>query len=239
MDLVSLSTMRDRAKRAADLENSDFVSNTEWADYLNYGCRRLHDVLVSASGEEYWVKSYTFTIVAGTDTYALPADFYRERAFDFLTSPKPITMTRFQFRDRNKYNWAQFSWGAVGGAPLFCLIGPNVQFMPAPSGSTNGVKLWYIPTVQKTTDNGATWTSGALSLDTDKIDGINGYEELAVLEAAILARQKENTDASLLMARRAEILDWITTAAKRRNDGDPMFVGEAMPNESAFYPYGG
>jgi hypothetical protein len=221
MDLVSLLSLRNRAKRAADMENSLFISDSEWNDYLNYGARRLHDVLVSASGDEYLLKSYSFTLVSGQTTYSLPSDFYRERAFDWVTSPKPLSMQRFSFRDRNKYNWVSYR-----GVPLYCLQGPSVLFMPTPTIAGSGIMLWYIPTLQKTTDSGATWTSGSLSADTDKIDGVNGYEELAVIHAAILAKQKENTDAGLLMARLEEVQRWVEESCHRRNDGDPMFIGD-------------
>jgi len=237
MDLVSLSTLRARAQRAADQENSNFISTAEWQDYINHGLRRMHDLIVSASGDEYCLKSYNFTLVANTSTYALPTDFFRERAFDLNTAPKPVTMQRFNFRERNKYNWAQFSWGAVGGAPLFCIVGQNVMFMPAPTIASAGITMWYTPTLQKTSDNGVTWTSGTLSSDTDQIDGINGYEELAVIHAAILAKQKEDTDASLLMARLAQVENWVSESCRRRNDGDPVFVQEVQPDGAGFFGF--
>lgn len=233
-DLVSLSTLRSRAQYAANMENSGFVTMAEWNSYINYGARRLYDLLTSAYGDEYYLKSYAIPMVTGQDTYSLPSDFLRERAVDVAVGGKNINATRFLFKDRNKYNWANISWGAIGCTPLYTLQGPNIKFMPAPNISGAGVTLWYIPTLQKTTDGGTTWTSGSLSADTDQIDGVNGYEELVVLEAAIRGKAKEDTDPSTLISQRNEVLAWVQDSCRNRNAGDPMFVGDVQDNGGFF-----
>jgi hypothetical protein len=228
MDLVAVSSIITRAQQAADQENSAFISPSEWLTYVNYGLRRMHDFLISASGDEYFLKSYTFALTNQTPNYTLPTDFLRERSFDLNVSPKPITMQRFQWRDRNKYQWAQFNWGAIGAAPMYCLVNNQVYFYPAPTVQSAGITMWYFPTLQSTTDGGTTWASGWISSPTSQVDGINGYEDLAVLYAALKAKTKEGTDTTSLEKQIVDAKEWIRDSVTRRNDGDPMFIGEVQ-----------
>lgn len=233
-DLVSLATLRSRAQYAADMVNSGFVTTAEWNGYINYGARRLYDVLTSAFGDDYAIKSYSVPLVAGQDTYALPTDFFRERAVDVIVAGQNISAQRFMFKDRNKYNWANISWASIGCTPLYSIEGANIKFMPAPNITGTGVTLWYIPTLQVYVHGTGSLTSASLVNDDDTIDGVNGYEELIVLEAAIRAKLKEDTDASALISQRNEVLAWITDSARNRNAGDPAFVTDVTDRGSFF-----
>lgn len=228
MDLVTVSSIITRAQQASDQENSGYISPSEWLTYVNYGLRRMHDFIISASGDEYLLKSYTFALTSNTAFYTLPADFLRERAFDLNVSPKPISMQRFQWRERNKYQWAQFNWGAIGAAPMYALVGQQVVFYPAPTVQSAGITMWYFPTLQSTADGGTTWSSGTVTNTAVQVDGVNGFEQLAVLYAALMAKTKENTDPTGIQAQIAEVKDWITNSVTRRNEGDPSYVGEVQ-----------
>ena len=232
---VSLLTLRTRAKQAADMENDDFVSDAEWNTYLNYGACRLHDLLCSAFGEEYFLKSYSVPIVSGTATYDLPADFYRVRGVDATVGSRTITCKRFLFRERNRYQWGAINWNGIGEPPLYCMQGTQIRFLPTPNVSSASVTLWYIPTVQVLVHGVGSWTSAPLTNDDDEIDGVNGFEELIVLVAAVKAKLKNDEDPSVLMAQLNEVIGWIKTAAAQRDAGEPMFVGASHgTNEQIF-----
>lgn len=233
--LVTLAALRTRAQQAADMENAKIVSTAEWNSYINYGAQRLYDILVSKFGEEYAVKSAVLNIVSGTDTYDLPTDFYRARGVDVQVGSRALSCKRFIFRDRNKYNWAAVNWGGINGTPLYMLQGSKIRFMPVPNVTGGVVTLWYIPTLQVLVHGAGDWASVPLTNDDDALDDVNGYSEFIVLEAAIHAKLKEDTDAQQLMARRQEVLDWIEVSAAQRDAGEPMFIGQIQNNCDPFF----
>lgn len=235
MDLVSLSTIRTRAKSAADMINDGLVADTEWNAWINYGARRLHDMLCSKFGDEYFIKSASVSTTQGSNVAPLPADFYRERSIDFGQGANAITLRRMSFKDRNKYNWASVVWGGSGAVPFYTISGTNLLLYPSPSVTGATLTLWYYPTLQVFVHGTGSITSASLVNDDDTIDGVNGFEELVVLEAAIRAKLKDDSDASALMAQRAEVLGWIDEAARQRNAGQPTFVGE-MRDDSGLFP---
>jgi len=73
--LVTLATMRDRARRRANMENSTFVTDAELTDEINQYVTEVYDMLVAAAPPGYYAATSTITVVAGTVAYALPTDF--------------------------------------------------------------------------------------------------------------------------------------------------------------------
>ncbi len=61
----------------------------------------------------------------------------------------------------------------------------------------------------------------------DQIDGVNGWEEYIVVDAAIKALQKEESDVSVLMAQKAALTRRIEGAAANRDAGSPLSVTDA------------
>ena len=224
-NLVSLATLTTRAQQAADMENDPMVSSSEWTTYINYGAARLYDLLVSKFGDEYYLTSANISMVAGTDTYDLPADFYRLRGVDATIGGRTFPLHRFNFRDRDRYKQGAIQWSGEGGALRYMLQGHSIRFMPVPAIAT-GLTLWYIPTMQVLVHGAGNWTSAQLVNTDDVIDDVNGYSEFIVLEAAIHAVLKQDRDASALMARRDEVKTWLEDTAGQRDANEPAMIGE-------------
>lgn len=70
-------------------------------------------------------------------------------------------------------------------------------------------KLWYVPVITRLVD------------DTDTIDGVNGWEEWLILDAAIKCMAKEESDPSTLMQQWKAADDRISTMRKDRDQGQP------------------
>lgn len=71
------ATVRAKVRRITHTENSyGNVSDAELNDVLDDGARRLYDLLTEGRGQEYYRKETNVTLVAGTNTYDLPADFF-------------------------------------------------------------------------------------------------------------------------------------------------------------------
>ena len=75
-DFVSLSDLRTLVRQRADQENSQFVTDQELRQYINRSYCELYDLLIpNANSEDYFLNDSTVTLVSGTQTYDLPADF--------------------------------------------------------------------------------------------------------------------------------------------------------------------
>lgn len=224
-NLVTLSSLTTRAQQAADMENDPVVGAAEWTALINYGAARLYDLLVSKFGEEYFLTSANISIVAGTDSYDLPADFYRLRGVDASVGGRTYPVHRFQFRDRDRYKEVAVTWSGERGSLRYMLQGHQIRFMPVP-GIATAMTLWYIPTMQVLVHGTGAWTSAQLVNADDTIDDINGYGEFIVLEAAIHALLKQDRDASQLIARRDEVKAWLEESAGQRDASEPTMIGE-------------
>ena len=105
---VSLATLRLRARRRADMENSQFISDAEANDMINEAYCELYDLMVQ-SYERYYVKFGTFSLVPGTTAYALPADFYKALSFDLQAGNVYVTLFPYDENERNSTTTTSYS----------------------------------------------------------------------------------------------------------------------------------
>ena len=207
---ATLSVIRTEAKQRAEMENSTFVADSEWNGYINRSYAELYDMLVQKFGPEYYITSSTVTTVSGTDSYALAADFYKLLGVDLLVSGTDyVTLSPFMFSERNQF-------GSVarilrGGAPdyRYRVQGSNLVLRPVPKEART-LKVWYIPAYT------------TLSQDSDTLDGVNGWEEYVIVDAAMKALSKEESDVSVLMAQKQALIQRIEAAAQNRDAGAPL-----------------
>lgn len=213
--LVTLATLQTRARQRANLEvasNQALVSNTEITDNINEGIAEFHRLVCSIPGQPYYLNSTTFATSAQKDTYTIgpgsptsditAADFMEAKGFDVQFGQNIVNTAKpFMWVERNRFKLLYSGW--IYTQPVFYrMLGKpsalasqgldSVKFIPVPSGQFN-VTMWYTPT-PPTLVNGS-----------DAFDGINGYEELVVLSAAIkmLLKQEQFEHAQALMGERA------------------------------------
>lgn len=206
MATVTLATLRSRVRERADLVNSNFVTDTSTSldAFINASLDELYDVLATKFSNPYFVASTALTTVAGTSSYALPSDFYKLLGVDLPFNGTSTPLKEFNFADRGRYQLAS----SVGQLPSYRLEGSNLRLYPVPASVLAGT-LWYVPTRPQ------------LSLSTDSVAYPNGWEEYAVIDAAIKCMAKEETDPSALFAAKAAILQRIAEAAENRNQAEP------------------
>lgn len=207
----TLLQLRTEARQRADMENDDsFITDTEATRFINQSIKRLYDLLLTNQGGDYYVASNTFSTVGGTDTYALPAGFYRLLGIDVnFGGPRPVPLKPFMFHERNDYRY-NTGWNYYE-AVRYRILGSNIQFIPIPGGVFS-VTLWYIPTF---TD---------LVADGDLFDGFNGWEEWVVVDSAIKMQEKEENVQPELVARLAGLTAQIEALAEGRDHGFPQRV---------------
>ena len=220
---LTLLELRTRARERADQVNSTFISDAELTGYVNQGAYALFDILVSKYGDGYFAASTTFTTDGVNETFALAADFYKLLGVDLQTNGAPngwLTLRPFQMAERNR-NWRPNAAPIVGFTSLrYRLLGDKIWLTPLPaSGQT--LRYFYVPRMVE------------LSSDSDVLDGVSGWHEYVILDAAIKCLTKEESDPSALMAERAAIVKRIEEVASNRDEGAPPTVSDVNGPDSA------
>jgi len=201
---ITLAQLKSQARDRADMANSQFVSDSELVNYINGSIAELHDLLIAAYDNEYFITEYTFSTVSGTDSYALPADFYKLRGIDSrVGTDQWFTLQPFNFNERNSKN-ELLSYLAYGNNFRYRIMGSDLVFSPVPQG-VYSIKLWYIPVATK------------LSSDSDTLNDLNQFSEYVIVDAAIKMANKEEADVSVLAAQKAELKRRIEVMAQNRN----------------------
>lgn len=283
---VTLGALRLQAQQRADLENSPNITTPEWNQYLSQSYKELYDMLVSAYGNEYYVKApYTYTLTA-EQFYDLPADFYKLLGVDLQYSSSPsgwVTIPRFEFIERNKYAYPNTAGTWLGYSNLrYRIMADQLELIPVPaSGQT--ARIWYIPeptsinfmpscstvvdspvisladvsiltagmsaygsniapgTIVLSVDtvlNQATLSTNATStrptatlqfwIDSTTIDGISGWEEYVIVDAAIKAGIKQETDIGELKLQKLQMKQRIEGMAEGRDAGQAHHVSDVL-----------
>ncbi len=91
-----------------------------------------------------------------------------------------------------------------------------------------------VVTVTLTTATAITWSTSNVHMAvgpaltfTTILDGVSGWEEYVVVDAAIKAMAKEESDPSVLMAQKQGLLQRIESAAENRDAGSPARVSDS------------
>jgi hypothetical protein len=226
---MSLGEVRLRSQQRADMVNSNFVTTAEWNSYIKQSMYELYDRLVTVYEDYYMAPALVFT-TDGSDEYPLPNG---GNYLDGSGNPAPacykltgvdcglsqnnnawVTLQKFDWLDRNKFIYPQVQNTFMGVFNLaYRMIGDRIKFIPTPAGNQY-LRLWYIPRLREPL------------LDTDMLDGISGWTEYVIIDAAIKAMQKEESDVSVLMAQKAAIIARIDGAAQNRDAGQPDVIGD-------------
>jgi hypothetical protein len=211
-----LDELLQRVREEADCENDPHKPDATITRWLNSGIAELYGLLTTAYGQEYFSAQQQVAVVAGTESYPLPADFLKSRRVDLaLGGGRYLPCRRINLEDADRYSGSQGLWAASLGpgsaGPAYYLLGGNIVFVPPPQAAAT-VRLTYIPRATVLVNPGDTW------------DGYNGWEEFAVVEAAIRCKGKEETDASDLKERKAALKARIEQEAANRDAGDPVFI---------------
>ena len=227
---VSLGWVRLHAQLRADLLNSQFVSLPEWNMYLTNSYKELYDLLAQKFGDDYFVTTpYSFTTVGGTQLYALPGDCYKLMGVEISANPADTTswvsIPKFEFADRNKFNGPNiYNFYRLTNI-RYRMNGSNLMLVPSAQGGQT-VQIWYAPRPQ------------TLMRDFDLLDGISGWEEYVIVDAAIKARVKQESDVTELYTQKMALKQRIEEAAENRDVGEPECVSDVV-SRNGWSDYGG
>lgn len=233
---MSLGEIRLRAQQEANLQNSNFITMPEWNFYINQSYYELYDLLITTY-EDYFVAPRLMFQTDGNQKYDLPNGnnynsapaLYKLYGVDLGLSNSSnawVTIKKFDFIQRNRYVFPQITSTFLGVFNLrYRVVGNQIMFIPVPSAGQY-IGLWYYPRLT------------TLLADSDVMDGFSGWTEYVILDAAIKALLKEESDASALMARKEAIKLRIEAAANNRDVGQPDTISDTRTFSERWGSYG-
>ena len=236
---VTLTTLENRVLRRANLEfssNNAIIQSGELDDNINEGIAALYSLFEQVDGQPYYLTSASFTTNSSTDTYTIKSggdisvtDFYKFRGLDVNFGTNIVITARpFMWSERNRFKWYP---GWIYSQPVFYRLlgkastvaasaGDSLMLIPKPSGQFT-CTLWYTP------------TPPVLVNGSDTFDGVSGFEEYAVLDAAIklLVKQEQMEHAQALMQMQAQKKDEILGMLQNRDAENPERVQDVTLND--------
>lgn len=230
---ITLGQLRLKSQQRADRVNSNFVGTAEWNTNINDSAFELYDLLTTLYEDYFLAPGAIFQTNGTSQFYALPdgaTNFQDLTGTPFLARPfyklvgvdcgvalnnnAWVTLHKFNFSSRNRYIFPQITSTFLGVFNLaYRVMGDNIEFIPTPSGAQY-IRLWYIPRMTK------------LLKDTDILTDISGWSEYIVIDAAIKALEKEESDTSLLMAQKQAMKIRIEETAMNRDAGMPDTISD-------------
>lgn len=225
----SLGSLRLSAQQRADRVNSNFISIPEWNSYINQSYFELYDLLKNNYEDWYFATPYSFQ-TDGSTSYTLPTDFYNLLGVDLGIANNNnawVTLSRYEFIERNRFVYPNITSTYYGVFNLrYRLMGNKLYFIPTPSAGQY-VQVWYIPRMTE------------LLQDTDLIDGVSGWTEYIITDAAIKALQKEESDVTVLMLQKEALRKRIEESGMNRDAGQPATISNTRSWGSRNGNYGG
>ncbi len=242
---LSLGQVRLLSQQRADRVNSTFITMPEWNSYINQSYFELYDLLVTLY-EDYYLAAPVFFSTSGAAQYALPNGstsfnnasgvpfvapaFYKLMGVDCAlnqTANAYVSLKKYDFIARNRYVFPNITSTPLGVFNMqYRVMGSNITFIPQPS-TGQVIRLWYIPRLAQ------------LLLDSDIMDGISGWTEYVIIDAAIKALQKEESDVSVLGAQKQMMIDRIQSSAMNRDAGQPDTISNVRGWSEGFGGFGG
>lgn len=219
---ITLEEIRLQARQRADMVESEFVEDSELTNYVNASLAELHDLLIAAYNEEYYMESVEFDSVTDIIEYDLPNGtnysaaprFYKLRGVDCrIQNQDWVTVKRFNFNRRNA-DVDSFTWNLLGVPYMeYRIVGSKIRFNRVPDANTS-FRLWYHPVSTTLVDND------------DAFDDVNGYVDYVIVDCAIKMLQKQEDDVTVLMLQKEALRERIKTMAQNRDANEPESVSD-------------
>lgn len=235
---LSLGQVRLMAQQRAEMVNSPFVTVPEWNTYINQSYFELYDLLVTAYEDYFMADPITFTTDGSNAAYDLPngvnyngaRPFYKDLGVDLSLNTNNnawVTLKRYQFIQRNRYVYPNITSNLLGVFNMqYRIMDSKIRFIPTPAAG-QVIRVWYVPRMKQ------------LLQDTDMLEGISGWSEYVVVDAAIKALTKEESDTTPLMNHKMMLKDRIEASAANRDIGEPDCISQTRRWADMNGVYGG
>jgi hypothetical protein len=225
---VTLAQIRDRVRELCDAEQMRALSDLELNKRLSSSYARYYAKLVKPGLGFPSEVTQTITATA-TDTYPLPDDHFSTMRIDYRNGSLWQPLWEVDIREIHRVEIA----GQGGPSQCYRLAGGNLILYPVPAVA-GLYRHIYAP------------APADLTVDSQTLDGVCGWEEAVILDAAIRAAMKWEGDTNDLRAERnllderidAEVQLRSINTAKRIVIRDRRDGYEADPTDPAdFWPW--
>ena len=220
---VKLSEFRTRVRYWSDASTggtSDHYASAEVDYRINKSIEALYDLLVQARGHEFYsATSAPMAVTSGVGSYPLPADFYQLVSVLLSASSQIYDVPTWTNRQKSQLLNDGISGGGGDPASLrYRVKATSLQFLPTPTGTGWTFTLDYIPRFTELTG------------PDDAFDGVNGWEEWAVLDCAMgmLAKDSDTEVYQMLGMKKAEVEARIKRLAPDRDAEHPERVQDVL-----------
>lgn len=224
--MATLAELRQQVRQRADVENSNFVSDAELNAYINSSYKELYDLLVATFEDYYTLDPVEFTLSGSTYTYDLPTNFYKLRGLDYKESSGGSdwwTVRPFVFTERNRVNNTFIGNVYAWDQRSYRIVGDKLYIYPQ-ENAKGTYRIWYVPRATE------------LAADTDTLDGVNGWEEYVIVDAAMKILIKEESDIQPLVLQKEQMRQRIIDMAKDRDVGEGDRIGDVYSDWD--FPFG-
>ena len=209
--------LRTRAKRRADMENTTFVSDAEWNDYINQGNSELYDLIVTVYGDYFVTQAPAFADNRSDGIYdvatAITANnVYKILGVDMAVNGSTVRLKKFSFAERNMYD---SNIATLYGFEnhMWHYQGDTIRIIPS-NASGNNITVWYVPEAPELTHDSDAGTGVVPSVYN------RGWEEYIVVYAARKALLKEESNTNKLDEELLRMAASIQAFAANREAGE-------------------
>ena len=151
---MSLSQLILAAQQRADRVNSNFVTKSEWRNYINQSLFELYD-LITTCYEDYFLATpiqfvsdgttYRYALPNGSNTFLnadtnvsfTPPAFYKLMGVDLALNNATnayVTINKFNFIERNRFVYPNTSSTIYGVFNMqYRVMGSSIEFIPTPT----------------------------------------------------------------------------------------------------------
>lgn len=193
---TTLLQLRDRCKQESDNVGQSFLSDAEWNNLINSSYAELYGRIVQTFGNDYFVQS-------PATGYTFTTDGINQ----FFALPSDFfKLLGVDLQVSGPTQWVSLKPFAFGDRNKYSLFNSQVPM----AGQT--LRLFYVPRVV------------ALTVDASTVDGVNGWEELIIIDACLKALAKEESDVSVFMARKQGIEQRLDSEIENRDAGSSASV---------------
>lgn len=202
---TTLATLRTRAKTAADLRSSNFVTDADWLTYINVGLRKIYALLAEHAPMRLITSATLPAITSGNTTSMSGVSVLKILGLDKDAGTSTVRQVLpFEFGDRHNV-----------GCLRYIDRGSVIEIQPE-EAAPGTYTLWYIPRVT------------LLSGDSDAIpDELDAYDEFIVQYARSRALSNRELDVGDAQAQMDMIVQELKQQAPRRQ-GDARGVRDVM-----------
>lgn len=200
MATYTLANLRTLAKQESDNVNQSFISDAEFNRYIQGSYNELFGLIVEAYGDDYFVQTPSAGYQFTTD--GVNNRYALPAAFFKLRGVDLQVQTPNQWTTLKPFTMAERNR----------LSGQNSNIPMA--GQVLQVLYTPLPTLP--------------AQDADTIDGVNGWEEYVIIDAAMKALAKEEADVSVLMARKQAMIRRLEAETQNRDSGMPHHIADTL-----------